>query len=341
MRSSREDTGPVSTADSYAHTDVPGIDYFDLAKKFTLTAAMSVVSPSYPLKNLTLRSVGFGVLSTYHAESSVEAGFKDPGAAVLSGVNALGTAAWAVGIGTGNSIAQTVGPAVNAAANFAFAGLKVHQNKGGWFSKVADAAEMTSFAAAGATQGSPLARGMAFTFAGISYLAEAPKDPAYVGHAVSMGVWAAGAFMQNNVMQGIGAGGLAFSEAARTFIPFLQKPQQDLERGVTPATPASIGSLPFETAPPIDLAAAAGVASAANAGIPELSSSHRAEPGAVTFGPISTTVAEAASTSGLASPGPLRRASEIAARAQSGMTSIPRGISPSVEGSRLGARTSR
>ncbi|MFD5065350.1 hypothetical protein [Streptomyces sp. NPDC058394] len=259
MRNAYEGSGPAFTAASPVRSEAPEFAYLDLAKKFTLTSAMSVVSASYALKNRTIRGAGFGVLAAYHMENSVEAGFKDPDTAVMSGLNVLGTAVWAAGIGTGNSIAQTLGPAINFTANVAFVGLKVCKKEGGWYSKVADVAEMAAFTAAGITHGNPLARGTAFAAGAVAYLVEAPKDPAFVGHAVGLGVWSAGAYLQSDLIQSIGAAGVAVSEIARTVVPVFQKghgstsrhtasPQAsyvpDLESGVTSTT------VPHEGPPP-------------------------------------------------------------------------------------------
>ncbi|MFD9286595.1 hypothetical protein ACFWD7_57690 [Streptomyces mirabilis] len=273
----QEGLGTVPTAHPHVQTEAPGHTYFDFAKKFTMTSALSLVSAGYAMANRTVRGSGFGVLAAYHAEGSVEAGFKDPQAAVTNGINALGTAIWAVGIGTGNSYAQTVGPALNFAAHVASVGLKVCQKEGGWVGKIADAAEMAAFTVAGATGGNRIARGTAFAAAGVAYLIEAPKDPAFMGHAVGMGVWSAGASMQSGMIQSLGAAGVAVAEASRIVVPAFQRfhgnishepvsPHSnhgpDLERGeFLPAAGSSEG-LPLSLDPSINVAEAAATLSA-------------------------------------------------------------------------------
>ncbi|MEV5646527.1 hypothetical protein AB0L67_41925 [Streptomyces flaveolus] len=265
MRNLEEGRGPTSTVSADMENGARGSTYFDLTKKLTFSATMSIVSAGYALKNRELRGFGgFGMLAVYNAEKAVEAGFKDPATAVASGVNALGTAVWAVGIGTGNSIAQSVGPAVNFAANIASAGLAYYQKRDGWLSKVADTVEMAAFTVAGATDGNPIARGTAFAAAGAAFLADAPHDPALLGHAVGTGVWSVGAFLQSDLIQSIGAGAVALAEVARVVCPAIQArrnipstettPQQSGSEstpvpGVTSSTAIKIGQLPFETCP--------------------------------------------------------------------------------------------
>ncbi|WP_344570149.1 hypothetical protein [Streptomyces axinellae] len=196
---------------------------------------------------------GFGMLAVYNgikmgeaytaykAESDVEAKKLEP--VVTSAVNTLGTATWAWGIGSGNSIAQTAGPAANFVANITSAGLKYYQGDEEWRPKLASAGEMLSFTTAGVLKtveknaAVPWARAAAFTFAGTEFALDAPHDKALWGHAAGGYVWAVGAALESpvfakvlpqaemvaNVVQGTGAAIVGASEIYRTAAPYWKR----------------------------------------------------------------------------------------------------------------------
>lgn len=208
---------------------------WDITKKITLTATMGWVSAGYAQHNAAYRAIGFGHLAAYHAEKAAES-WPDREAAAASTANALGTAVWAGGIGSGNKIAQTVGPAWNVAANLTSAAWKYSRGKPGWARELVDVSEMAAFTAAGVTQ-HPAARAVAFSSAGAGFFWDAVQsgDKGLLGHGAGALVWAAGAGMKNESWQAAGAGAVAFSEFARLAYPYLESLTQKSPSEAAPA----------------------------------------------------------------------------------------------------------
>ncbi|MGW7516616.1 hypothetical protein ACWGJ2_13590 [Streptomyces sp. NPDC054796] len=219
---------PDASADKSSRWDIP--------KKFTLTGTMTSVSYGYARDKRIWKAIGFGLLSAHSAEKAAESWPKDPESAATSVVNTLGTAVWSAGIGTGNRIAQTVGPAINFTANITSAALRYHQGKEGWGRELIDAAEMAAFTGAGYTE-HPVARTLAFGSASLGFFVDATKDKALVAHGIGAGAWAVGAALKSDTVQAVGAGVVAAAEAARLAYPLYEKYAQKPASEAAPQQP--------------------------------------------------------------------------------------------------------
>ncbi|WP_267717368.1 hypothetical protein [Streptomyces sp. CoH17] len=210
---------------------------WDVAKKLTLIATMGWMSGGYAKHNSKYRATAFGHLAAYNAEKAAES-WPDREAATTSIANAIGTAVWAGGIGTGNKVALTLGPALNATANLTSAAMKYSQGKAGWARDLVDVSEMAAFTGAGMTA-NPVARALAFSAAGAGFFWDAveARDKSLVGHGVGTLVWAVGAGVDNYSWQAAGAGAVALSEFARLTYPYLESLAGDSPSEATPERP--------------------------------------------------------------------------------------------------------
>ncbi|CAM5600792.1 putative protein OS=Streptomyces fumanus OX=67302 GN=GCM10018772_14830 PE=4 SV=1 [Streptomyces fumanus] len=222
---------------------------WDIAKKVTLTATMGSISIGYGLSNREIRALGFGLLAAYNGEKAAES-WPDREAAAPNFATALGTMVWAAGTGTGNKVASTVGPAVNAAANAVSAALKFRRgDTAGGARDLVDFSEMAAFVGAGITQ-APAARAVAFSATAVGFAADAWKeDAAFYGHAVGAALWAAGAGMRNDYVQAAGAGGVALAELGRLVYPYLAPRTQDSSPEAAPEHPLAALTARQETTP--------------------------------------------------------------------------------------------
>lgn len=246
----RAPSAATTGAGSQYEASVEKSKLWDLAKKLTLTATMGWVSGGYARVNSVYRAIGFGHLAAYNAEKAAES-WPNRETAATSIANALGTAVWAGGIGTGSKIALTVGPAVNAAANLTSAALKYSQGKAGWARDLVDVSEMAAFTGAGMTD-NPVARAIAFSAAGSGFFWDAvqERDKGLVGHGAGALVWAVGAGMDNDSWQAAGAGTVALSEFARLTYPYLESLTRDSPLEATPEQSGSGPATRQETALP-------------------------------------------------------------------------------------------
>ncbi|MES4886241.1 hypothetical protein ABVB69_38075 [Streptomyces sp. NPDC000349] len=236
---------PQGRAPSAATTDAgtqceasgKGSKLWDVVKKSTLTATMGWVSAGYAQHNSVYRAIGFGHLAAYNAEKALES-WPDREDAATSIGNALGTAIWAGGIGTGSKIALTLGPALNATTNLTSAAMKYRQGKAAWSRDLVDVSEMAAFTGAAVTD-NPVARAIAFSAAGAGFFWDAvgERDKSLLGHGVGSLVWAVGAGMDNHSWQAAGAGAVALSEFARLTYPYLESLTGNTPPEATPNNP--------------------------------------------------------------------------------------------------------
>ncbi|WP_327393411.1 hypothetical protein OG533_35575 [Streptomyces sp. NBC_01186] len=254
LRALEEGRSPESTTEDETQRDASAVKsayWWDVTQKITMTKTMTWVSAGYGMKNSTFKAIGFGMLAGHSAEKAAAAWPKDRESVAANLVNTVGTTVWSAGIGTGNLATQTVGPAINFAANITSAGWKYHQGKEGWTRDLVDAVEMAAFTIAPYT-GSSAARAVGFGTTALGYFWDATQDKGLVAHGIGAGAWAVGAAMENDSVQAVGAGVVAAAEAARLAYPIYEKYVQKTSSEVTPQQPGSEPIPVHSSAPTVD-----------------------------------------------------------------------------------------
>ncbi|MGI5347304.1 hypothetical protein ACQEU8_03820 [Streptomyces sp. CA-250714] len=218
--------------------------YWDALNKFTMSNAMALMSAGWAVKNSTLRTAGFGLISAYKAEKSLkELENKQHWSAGVHAINSVGAFVWAAGTGLGDRGLKTAGPAINSLTNAISAAKRYYRGEEGWREEALAAGEMGSFAVANRT-GSPVAAAAGFGFVALEYLSEATKDRGFLGHGAGALVWCAGAGLENDTLQSIGAGALATAEFGRLLYSGYESYTKSHSSEATPQQPSSGPLLP-------------------------------------------------------------------------------------------------
>ncbi|GAA2705327.1 hypothetical protein GCM10010310_80300 [Streptomyces violaceolatus] len=223
--------------------------YWEALNRATMVAAMTSLSKGNRSGENAWRAGGVALLASRLAQSAFnEWLYKDRHPAMVHALNSIGTAIWSAGFATSSRALHTAGPAVSFTANLVSAGMEFYQGKEGWWRRLIDAAESGLFTVTGITE-NPGARAGALGATALGFLADSKQESNLVGHALGFSAWAAGAGMEDDALQGFGAGVVAGSELFRLLSPTFNRLVERSPSEVT--APNSSPLLPVHNTTPL------------------------------------------------------------------------------------------